>query len=106
MGTLLFRLQRLDGLSEQLKPVVLERVIDSRRPLHLAAAAHQVDIVFLVAVDAVSAGFLGRCAGAVRCAEHPGNVFIIRSYRYDTDTDAQPETAVIPHELELVDRRS
>ena len=44
----------------------------------LAAPAHEVDIVFLEAVDAVASGFLRGGAGAVGGAQQCRNVFIVQ----------------------------
>ena len=62
-------LQRLDGLPEQLEAVILQRIVDARRPLLLAAAALQVDVVLFEAVNTVAAGFLGGGTGAVGGAQ-------------------------------------
>ena len=63
-------LQRLDLHAEQLETPFLERGIDARGPLHLAAAAHELDVVLGEAVDAVTAAFLGGSAGAVGSGKH------------------------------------
>jgi hypothetical protein len=48
-------LQWLNLHAEELEPPLFERRIDARGPLHLAAAAHELDIVLREAVHAVAA---------------------------------------------------
>ena len=60
-----FALQRHDGLAVQLEAAVLEGGIDPRGPLHLATTTHQVQVVFLEAVDAVAPRLLRGIAGTV-----------------------------------------
>ena len=106
MRPLFLHLQRHDRLAVQFEAVFLERIVDTRCPLHLAAPAHQVDVVFLEAVDAVTAGFLGGGAGAVRSAQQVGNVLVVGRNRHDADADAEAEGAIVPHELVVADRRT
>ena len=98
------RLQRQDGLPEQLETALLQRIVDARRPLHFAAPAHQIDVVFLEAVDAIAARFLGGLAGAVRGAQHRCDVGVVRGNRHDADARAQAEGALLPGELEIAHR--
>ena len=72
--------------------------------MHFPSASHQVDIVFLEAVDPVAARFLRCRAGTVRGAEQRGNVFVISRNRNDADTHAEPERAIVPHEAIVTDR--
>ena len=65
MCALLFHLQRLDSLAKQLETILFKCVVDACSPLHFAAPAHQVYIVFLEAVDSITTRFLGRCAGTI-----------------------------------------
>ena len=96
-------LQRLYRLSKELEPVLVERVADPRRPLHLLAAFHQVDVVFLIAVDAIAACILGRSTRAVGRRQKRGN--IVRAWRDwdDTHARAEPERAFVSREPELAD---
>ena len=64
VSALLLCLQRHDGLAEQLEAIFLERVVDAGCPLHLAAPAHQVDVVLLPGLDPVPARLL-RGGGAL-----------------------------------------
>src|SRR5690606_7531664 len=98
------RLQRLNRLPKQLEAPLLEGVADARRPLHLLAALHQIEIVLLVAVDAVAAGVLRRRARAVRRRQQRGDVVRAGGDRHDADARAEPERAIVPDELELVDQ--
>ena len=97
-------LQRQDGHAEQLEARFLERVVDARGPLHLAAAAHQVDVVFLEAVHAVAAGLLRGAAGGVGGGQHRGDVLVVGRDRHDADRAAEAEGAVLPGEAEVPDR--
>src|SRR6202022_3221398 len=104
MRTRLRNLQRQNGLAEDLEPALLQRIVDARGPLHLAAAAHQIDVVFLEAVHAVAAGFLGRLAGAVGGREYRGHIGILGGDRHDADARSQAERALLPGELEVAHR--
>ena len=97
-------LQRLDRHAEQLEARLLERVVDARRPLHLAAAAHQVDVVLLEAVDAVAPRLLRRLAGAVGGRQQRRHVLGLARERHDADAAAEPEGALLPDELVVADR--
>ena len=97
-------LQRQDDLAEDLEAPVFERVVDARGPLHLAPAPHQVDVVFLEAVDAVAAVFLGRRTSAVRGGQQRGHVLVLRRDRHHADARAEPERALLPDELVVADR--
>ena len=92
----LVALQRPDRLPVQVEAALLERGVDARRPLHLAAAAHQVDVVLLEAVDAVAALLLGGLAGAVGGRQHRGHVLVLRRDRHDADAGAEAEGALLP----------
>ena len=56
-------------------------------------------------MDAVASGLLGRGAGAVRGAQQRGHVLVVGGDRYHADTDAEPESTVVPQELVVADRR-
>src|SRR5690606_27773637 len=73
-------------------------------PLHLAATAHQIDVVLLETVDAIAAGFLRRGAGAVGRRQDRGHILVLRRDRHDADTRAETEGALFPHELVVADR--
>ena len=78
-------LQREDRHAEELEARLLEGIVDARRPLHLAAAAHEVDVVLFEAVDPVAARFLGGAAGGVRRGKHRGDVLVLGGDRHDAD---------------------
>src|SRR5690606_21046091 len=63
--TLMRLLQGLNDLPEDLEAIVLERIVDARRPLHFAAPTHEIDVVLLEAVDAVAPRFLRGRASAI-----------------------------------------
>ena len=69
MGAGVIVLQRHYRLPEQFETVFLQCIVDARRPLHFLAPTHQVDVVFLVAVDSVAPRILGGRAGTVRRTE-------------------------------------
>ena len=104
MRAILFRLQRFNGLTEQLKTIIFQRVVDASRPLHFAAATHQFDVIFLEAVNSVSSGFLGRGTGAVRCTQQCRHVFVFGGDRHHTNAHPETKTTIVPHEFELADR--
>src|SRR5688572_2045261 len=97
-------LQRQYGHAEQLEARLLERVVDARGPLHLAAPAHQVDVVFLEAVHAVAARFLGGAAGGIGRGQHGRHVLVLGGDRHDADRAAEAEAAVLPGVAEVPDR--
>ena len=70
--------------------------------MHFAAAPHEIDIVFLKAMDAIAPGLFGRGARAVGRAQDTGDVIVLERDRNDTDAAAEPERTIIPHELEIL----
>ncbi len=97
------RLQRLNRLAEQLETVLLERVVDARRPLHLLAATHEVDIGFLVRIHTVASRLFRGRARAIRRADQRRHVIRLGEDRHDTDTDPETECPIIPDETKFVD---
>src|SRR5688572_25890674 len=96
-------LQRLDRLAEQLEAVLVERITDACGPLHLLAPLHQVDVVFLIVVDAIATRILRRRTRAIRGREQRSDVFGLRSDRHRAYAHAEPERAFVPDEPELAD---
>ncbi len=97
-------LQRQDRHAEQLEAALVQRGVDARGPLHLAAAAHQLDVVFREAVHAVAALLLGGGAGAVGRGQHRRHVLVVGGDRHHADARAEPEHAIVPREAEIADR--
>src|SRR5690606_20349505 len=98
------RLQWLYRLAKQLEPAFLQRIADARRPLHFLAALHQVDVVFLIAVDTVPARVLRRRTGAVGGRQQRGDIVRRRRDRHDADACTEAERTLVPDELELLDQ--
>src|SRR5882757_1792395 len=98
---LLHLLQGQNGLAEEFEAPFLERIVDARRPLHLTAPTHQIDVVFFEAVDPVAARLLGRLTGAVGGAQYRCHVGILGDYGHHADAGAKPESALLPGEFEI-----
>ncbi len=96
--------ERQDRLAEQFESALFERRVDARRPLHFAASAHQIDVVFLETVHTVAAGLFGRLTGAVGGAQDRRDIVVVDRDRHDTDARAEPEGTLLPGELEIADR--
>src|SRR5579862_4191888 len=97
-------LQRLYCHAEQLEATFLERSVDARRPLHLLAPPHELDVVLGKAVHAVAAILLGRRAGTVCGREHAGDVLVVGRDRHDPDARAETKNAILPGEAEIAHR--
>src|SRR5688500_13410900 len=96
-------LQRLNRLPEYLEALLVERVADACGPLHLLAPLHQIDVVFLIVVDAIPPGFLGRCASAVGRRQQRRNVVGCGGDRHDSNADSEAERAIVPRETIIAD---
>ncbi len=96
-------LQRLDRHAIQLEAALFQRRVDARGPLHLAPAAHELDVVLGEAVHAVAAAFLGRGAGAVGGRDDRRHVLVVGSDRHHADRRAETEHAIFPGEAEIPD---
>src|SRR6185437_2101807 len=96
-------LQGLDGHAVDLETAFLQCGVDTRGPLHLAAAPHQLHVVLSEAVNAIAAAFLRCGTGAVCSRKNRGYVLVVRRDRDDADARAQAEYAVFPGEAEVAD---
>ena len=96
-------LQRLDLHAIQLEAALFQRGVDARRPLHLAPAAHELDVVLGEAVHAVAAAFLGGGAGAVGGRNDRRHVFVVGGDGHHAHGRAETEHAVFPGESEIPD---
>ena len=96
-------LQRHDGLPVQLEAPFLKRGVDTRRPLHLATASHQIKIVFLEAMDPVATGFLRRIAGAIGSRQRCGYIGRLGVEGDQADARSEAEGTLTPNEPEAAD---
>ena len=106
MCALFFSLKRQNSLAKQLESIVFESIIDTGRPLHLAAAAHEINIVFLEAVDTVTTSLLGRSTRTVRGAQQCGDVFVVGGNGYNADTDTKTKITLFPDKLVVANRHT
>ena len=73
-----FCLQRQDLLPIKDETGFLQRVVDPRGPLHFAAAAHELDIVFLETMYAIATRFLGCRTGTVGSTQNTCDVVVFQ----------------------------
>src|SRR4029077_7680795 len=79
----------------------LQGALDPGRPFHLVTTQRYVAVVRTVVLDSVATLLLRHIAGAVRCAEHLGEVErAVRNLDY-ADAYADAERPVVVHEAEI-----
>ncbi|MNT39375.1 hypothetical protein D3C72_1756160 [compost metagenome] len=94
------RAQARDGLAKQLKPVVLQRMLDPADPFHHAVALRQGGVVVGVDVDAVAAAVLGHVAGAVGSLQQGAHAFGGGIEHHCTNAHTHAEHVLAPHKPE------
>ena len=97
-------LQRLNRHAEQLEAAFLERGVDARGPLHLAAAAHELNVILGETVHTIAALLLGGLAGAVGRRDDRRHVFVVGRNRHHTDAGAEPKYPLLPIEAKISHR--
>src|SRR5580704_19061246 len=98
MRTDLGLLQRHDWHPKELEAAFFQRRVDAGGPLHLAPAAHQLDVVLGETVDAIAPELLGGGAGAVGSRDDRGDIFIVGRDRYHADAGTEAEHTLFPAE--------
>ena len=99
-------LHRHDRLRLEEEPVLDERALDARHPLHLAVTLRDDRVVFLVDVDAIAPLVLGGVARGIRRLQHLRDATEVAADGHEADARADRERAVAPDELVLLDALS
>ena len=102
--TLFVVLQRPDHLPVDIEAAFLERRVDARGPLHLAPAAHEIDVILFERVHTIATEFLRRLARTLGGGHQRSDVAGIGRDRHDADRRTEPERPVFPGEPEVAHR--